>query len=266
MTNSENGQETFVGGIPLTKIQELVSEAMTAADHHKKVLKSINADGEFISNGNAFRTNARQYGSANSVVWDDSDALLNGSKHMAKKQIISHSHVNQVLNALQDKKILSQAQEIKPLTREPVFAPISEHLAPSNVNKHDEQINDQSELSLPSTDSSSSSDSGEIVQEPQNIDNNNNYNIKNKLSEKLEQHTEPDYPGNVQNVANSESTQQDHNLQQQQQQQQQQRQHLNSNNNNNSNQNLNPRSHQLKGLLKKGYFGDLANEIRKKEY
>ncbi|OTF77058.1 hypothetical protein BLA29_007943, partial [Euroglyphus maynei] len=54
-TGEDDSSETFVGGIPMNTIKELVNEAISAAEHHKRHMKS----------------NQKHYGSGESVIWND---------------------------------------------------------------------------------------------------------------------------------------------------------------------------------------------------
>ena len=65
---AESDQKMVVGGIPLNKIKELVSEAISAAEHHKRTLKSKRNS-----------TSQRKNGPINNVIWDD-------DKHRAQSQ------------------------------------------------------------------------------------------------------------------------------------------------------------------------------------
>lgn len=71
-------QEMLVGGIPLNKIKELVSEAMSAADLHKHTLRSAPAGPQLPPHlVEQMKANQKSYGSANSVVWDDEHKAAN---------------------------------------------------------------------------------------------------------------------------------------------------------------------------------------------
>lgn len=194
----EDGQEMYVGGIPLSKIKELVSEAMSAADHHKKTARaSGNMPGGYA---NSVQSNQQAYGSANSVVWDDDKSAL-------KAKTLNHPQVKQVLSALNDKDVYAKAVELKPVS-EPLYV---------NPNSNSKRSIDAPQNSPPPN-------------------NSNRTTLGHGVGggERIEQQTENEYAGN-----------------------RQQRQ---------PNTGLSSRGHRLTGLLKKGFFGGLANEIRQKNY
>ncbi|UXI18725.1 Cysteine-rich hydrophobic domain-containing protein [Sarcoptes scabiei] len=87
ISDDESGES--VGGIPLDTIKELVTEAMTAAEHHKKNQKSAN-----------IKSNQKLYGSGDSVVWNDQ--VSGSSKNTAiESKEPSTQHKNSIVNEYQ---------------------------------------------------------------------------------------------------------------------------------------------------------------------
>lgn len=129
----------FVGGIPLSKIKELVTEAISAAEHHKHqfrrqpVMASTN-----VANYAQMKANQQSYGSANSVMWDDETAMAAATSQQQPRPkpasapmvrtanfAAVHPMVKQVLHdiAANPNHYLQKAEEIKP-SMGPIYAPI----------------------------------------------------------------------------------------------------------------------------------------------
>lgn len=113
-----------VGGIPMEKIQELVSEAIGLADNN---VGSARLSGQSPAGLSA---NQQAYSSAGSVMWDDERNRANAN-YVASAT--NHPQVRQVIDALQsNKNILNQAKEIKPLNPVPLPVLVSKPRQASN--------------------------------------------------------------------------------------------------------------------------------------
>lgn len=138
-TIGEDESAESVGGIPLDTIKELVSEAITAAQHHKE---------HMANKMTTIKSNQKHYGSVDSVVW--------GNQHDGKENIdqneqqyevdstnnspVDHPIVKHVLDEIENNpNFLDNAHEVKANIgqelKSEASAPTSKEIMPKNRPK-----------------------------------------------------------------------------------------------------------------------------------
>lgn len=111
----------MVGGIPMEKIQELVSEAIGVANNNNNVGQAPAPAAPV-----GLSANQQLYGSAGSVMWDDGERnRASNANYVASAT--NHPQVKQVIDALQSNKdILAHAKEIPPVRPVPLPVPVGQ--------------------------------------------------------------------------------------------------------------------------------------------